>query len=115
MTPEQAVLVGLIATAIVQGVKIVWIGLLGQPKPAKLVFAVIALVVANALAYYYTGPVPLPDPQADPLAFVTALVVAAGQVFAYASVFHAYILERLLAGLDSLTFARWLKRPLLAP
>ncbi len=115
MTTDQAALMGLIAYAIVQVIKVFFIGLLGLPKPSKLVFAVIALAVSAVVAYVYTGPVTLPDPRVDPLAFAQALVAAAGAIFAYASAFYFFLLDRFLAGLDSVTFAVWARRRVLAP
>jgi len=115
MTPEQIAQAGFFAYVIVQVIKVFFIGLLGLPKPSKLVFSVIAVVAATLMAYLYAGPVALPDPAVDPFAFVQALLLAAGAVFTSASVFYFFILDRLLAGIDSLTFARWVHRRVLAP
>ena len=115
MTMEQAALASLVAALVVQGIKVVFIGLLGLPKPSKLVFSVIAVVAAVVMAYIYTGPVVLPDPQTDPLAFAQALLGAATAIFGFASAFYYFLLERILAGVDGVTFARWVRRRVLAP
>lgn len=116
MTQEQALVLGLIAMGIVQGLKVVLIGLFGLPKPSTLTVALIALAVAVGVAYVWHGPVVLPDPQADPFAFLLALAQAAGAVFAEASVFYYFLLERILKGLDTLAArARLYQRRLLAP
>lgn len=90
--------------------------MLGLPKPSTLVVVLITLVVATGVAYLWHGPVILPDPQADPFAFIAALLQAAGAVFAEASIFYYFLLERILKGLDSLAArARLYQRKLLAP
>lgn len=111
MTPEQLITVGLIASGIVQGIKIVWVGLLKKPKPGKPVFMVIALVVSTGAAYLWHGTVVLPDPSIDLGAFAVALVTVAAEVFGAGYVIYAALLEKLLAGFDLLLF----KRPMLAP
>lgn len=115
MTVEQTATAAFVAALIVQGIKVFFIGLLGLPKPAKIVFTVIAAVVAIVMAYLYTGPVSLPNPQVDPIAFAQELLGAAVAVFGVAAPFYAFLLERILAGLDGVTFKAWFRRPILAP
>jgi hypothetical protein len=112
MTPEQLITIGLIASVIVQVLKIAWIGLLKKPKPNKVAFMVVALIVSVPVAYVWHGAVVLPDPSADLGAFAQALALAAAEIFAAAYVVYAALLEKLLAGFDLLLFRG---RALLAP
>lgn len=104
MTAEQIITVGIIASVIVQGIKIAWIGLAHKPKPNKAVFMIIALVISTGLAYVWHGPVALPDPSVDLGAFAQALALAAAEVFGAAYIVYAALLEKLLAGFDALLF-----------
>jgi len=112
MTAEQIITVGIVASVIVQGIKIVWVGLAHKPKPNKVTFMIIALVTSTGLAYVWHGPVALPDPSVDLGAFAQALALAAAEVFGVAYVVYAALLEKLLAGFDMLLFKG---RALLAP
>ena len=115
MTPEQMTITVLVASLLVQAIKFLWVGVGGQPKPTEGAMRVIAFVVSAALAFLWRSPIALPAPAADPVAFTIALVAAAGEIFIFAHLVYDVLLDKLLTGLDSLTLARWFKRPMLAP
>lgn len=112
MTPEQLITVGIIASAVVQAIKIVWVGLLKKSKPDKVAFMIVALVISVPVAYVWHGAIVLPDPGTDLGAYAQALALAAAEVFAASYVVYAALLEKLLAGFDLLLFKG---RALLAP
>jgi len=112
MSPEQAALLALIAAALVQAIKIVWMGLAGQPKPPTVALQAIAFAISAVLAFFWTPLGELPVPAADPVAYALALLAAAGVVFLAASGIYVVLLEALLKGLDGALFGR---KKVLAP
>jgi hypothetical protein len=99
-----------VVTIIVQFIKYVWVGLLKKVKPSARVLSVIALVIAVAGAYFWRDPVALPDPSVDPVAFGTALLSAAGAIFAAAHFFYEFVLDKLIGSLAARFRLQFLQR-----
>jgi len=111
MTPEQTALLALVAVALVQAIKVLWMGLGGQPKPPAVVLQAIVFVISVALAFFWTPVGQLPVPAADPVAYALALLAAAGVVFLAAGGIYVVLLEALLKGLDGALFGRKVLAP----
>ncbi len=106
LTPEQTFVVMLATSGVVQGIKIVYIGLLKQPKPSVGVQRVLAFLVSVGLAYFWRSPVALPDPGVDPVAFGLALLTAASAVLGGAHLIYDVALDDILSGLGQALFRR---------
>ena len=104
MDTTQLMVTVLVASGLVQAIKIIWVGLLKRPKPEKLTLQVLSFVVSVGLAYFWQSPVTLPDASANPSAFAIALVVAAGEIMVFSHLVYVALLENLLKGIDALAF-----------
>ena len=98
LTSEQATLVVFLATAIVQLINIVWVGLLKKPKPSIGSIRWVLFGTAIVLAYFW-NPVQLPALD-DPMAFGVALIAVALEIFVFAQIVYDKLLELVLGGLD---------------
>lgn len=96
LDPGQLLLLGLIATAIIQGIK--WIGQLkGNPLAAKWV-RLIVFIVSLGMGYIWIQPA-IPKP-VEPMEFLLALIAGLSAVGGAAKVIYDVLLERVLKGLD---------------
>ena len=100
LTGEQAAFVIFLATAIVQIINIVWVGLLKKPKPSIGSIRWVLFGTALVLAYFW-NPVQLPALD-DPMAFGVALIAIALEIFVFAQILYDKLLELVLGGLDRL-------------
>lgn len=98
MSGDDIVLLAAIGAGIVQLLKVIWVGLLGNPKPSVGVMRILVMVIAIGYGYINTDiALPVLD---DPLEFVTALVAAAGAVLVVAHNAYEVVLEPFLAWID---------------
>jgi len=114
LSPEQIVII--VTALIIQGFKIIWIGLLKKPKPSKGTTRLIVFIVAVPLAYF-VGDFGIPPLGEDPMQFAVTLIAAAGEVLLFAHVLYEAILKGVLEWLDKTVWAKIpiLKRVALAP
>ncbi len=111
MSGDDLVLLATIGMLIVQGLKIFWVGLLGRAKPSVGFMRILVMVISIGYGYLNTDiSLPVLD---DPLAFITALVSAAGAVLVVAHNAYEVILEPILKWIDVQLFSR--AKGLLAP
>ena len=103
MDGNDLILLAAIGTFIVQLFKIVYVGLLGKPKPSKGFLRILVMVIAIGYGYLNTD-IALPV-LGDPMAFIVALVAAAGSVLIVAHNAYEVILEPILGWLDAKIFA----------
>lgn len=108
LSQEQIVII--VTALIVQGIKIIWIGILKKPKPSKGTTRWIVFIVAVPLAYF-VGDFGVPPFGEDPMLFAVTLIASAGEVLLFAHVLYEAILKGVLEWLDS----KILKRKALAP
>lgn len=112
LTGEQISALSLLTLAIVQGFKIVWVGLLKWRKPTKSQMRLFVFVLSVPLGLVFSG-LQLPS-ISDPLEFAQALVRTAGAVLVYSGLVYEYMLDGLLGWLDK-PLSKRLGRALLAP
>jgi len=96
-TQEQIVVI--VTALIVQAIKIIWVKLLGQPKPSVGRIRQLVFIVAIPLAYF-VGDFGVPSLGEDPMGFAVALIAAAGEVLVFAHVLYEAILKGVLSWLD---------------
>lgn len=82
LSVEQVRTLIIVAVVITQAIKIVYVGLLKQPKPSEGVMRIIAFGASVVAGYFYSGVV-LP-PLDDPMALATALLEGASTIFIFA-------------------------------
>lgn len=109
LTDEQTLVLSLVAMAILQFLKIVWVGLLKRPKPSTGVMRWALAVIGIGFGVLWGG-VKLP-PLDDPMTFLTALVTLAGTVVIYAGLVYDYLVERILGWLDTAALRSRLLKP----
>lgn len=100
LTGEQAALIVFLATAIVQIINIVWVGLLKRPKPSIGSIRWVLFGTSLVLVYYWS-PIQLPTTE-DPMAFAVVLIGIALEIFVFAQIVYDKLLELVLGGLDRL-------------
>jgi len=93
LTLEQVALVGLVAAALAQIIKLL-VAKFGKEKISRFWITVAAYVVSCGLAVVWMKPV-LP-PLDDPAAFVAQLLVVAGAVIGFATLIYNLLLAKLL-------------------
>jgi hypothetical protein len=92
LAPEQILLIGLIASAVSQVLKV--LAEKANVKPGRFVVNVILFVVATVLSFLWARP-DLP-PIDDPMAFAIALTEAAAAVFGVASLAYNLLLKQVV-------------------
>ena len=92
MTPEQIIIVGLIASLITQILKLIS-DKLGY-KPGSEVQMVLLFLVSMVLAFIWTAP-ELP-PISDPIQFALALLDLASGVVGFAALIYKLLLEKVV-------------------
>ena len=98
LTQEQIIVI--VTTLIIQGLKIIWVQLLKQPKPSAGVIRWIVFAVAIPLAYFMGG-FNLMIPTDEPMKFAMALIAEAGEILVFAHVLYEAILKGVLEWLDA--------------
>ena len=109
ISAEDTIYLTLIATLIVQFLKIVWVGIFKQPKPSAGILRIVVFVVAVAWGYFDAG-VEMPVYE-DPMQFALALIEGVGLILIVAHNAYEVILKPVLGWLDS----KILRRAILAP
>lgn len=109
LTGEQVLVLSLVSMLILQFLKIIWVGLLKQPKPSVGVMRWVLAGVGILFGVFWT-PITLP-PLDDPMAFIIALVTVGGEVVIFAGLVYDYMFESIVGWLD----AAVINRRLLAP
>lgn len=109
ISAEDTIYLTIIATLIVQFLKIVWCGIFKRPKPSAGVLRIIVFVVAVAWGYFDSG-VEMPVYE-DPMQFALALIEGVGLILIVAHNAYEVILKPVLGWLDS----KVLRRAILAP
>lgn len=104
MSGDDLVLLAAIGTGIVQLFKIVYVGLLGNPKPGKGFLRALVMVIAIGYGYLNTE-IALPV-LGDPMEFAVALVAAAGSILIVAHNAYKVILDPILGWLDEKVLRR---------
>ena len=112
LTGEQITTLSLITLAIVQGFKIIYVGLLKKPKPSKERMRLFVFLVSVPLGLVFSG-LRLPA-ASDPMAFAQALIATAGQVLIFSGLAYEYMLDGVFSWLDK-PITKRLGRALLAP
>ncbi len=112
LTGEQIVTLSLITLVIVQGLKIIWVGLLKKPKPGKGPMRVIVFVLSVPIGLLFSG-LTLPA-LSDPMAFAQELIATAALVLVYSGLVYDYMLDGVLSFLDQPLVGR-AGRSILAP
>lgn len=91
LTAVQLMLLGLVATVLAQGAKLL-LAKVGYDT-TRLVITIVVVVASVALAWFWMKP-EIP-PFTDPMQFATALLTAAGAVFAFATIIYNVLLAKL--------------------
>ncbi len=100
LTVEQVRTLVIVAVVITQAIKIVYVGLLKQPKPSEGNMRIIAFG-ASVIAGYFYSDVVLP-PFSDPMALATALLEGATTIFVFAHLAYVVIVSNFLGWLKGL-------------
>ncbi len=114
LSSEQLVALAVVVTVITQGIRIVWISLLKQPKPTASQTRLFVFVVSFPLGAIFAGEA-LPVYGGDPMQFAREVFAFGSVILIYAGLSYDYVLDGLLGFLDSFVLRRDGKTAVLAP
>lgn len=97
LSQEQIIVI--VTALIIQAIKIIWVGLLKQPKPTKGQTRLLVFVVSIPVGLAVGG-FGVPELGEDPMQFAIALVAMASEVLLYGHVLYEAILKGVLGWLD---------------
>ena len=113
LTTDQISQLSVLVLVVVQAIKIVYMGLLKQPKPSVGQLRLFVFVISVPLGYFYSG-IKLPA-LTDPLALAQAIFALGTQVLVVSGLVYEYVLQGLAQFLDNQVLGRRGKTPVLAP
>ena len=113
LSDEQVLQLSLVTLFVVQGLKIVYVGLFKRPKPGKNSMRLVVFVLSVPIGYFYSG-VAAPVYGGDPLEFAQELIFLASGVLIWSGLAYDYILGGVFGWLDQ-PITKRLGRALLAP
>ncbi len=114
LTSDQIQALSVLTLVIVQGLKVIYVGLLKRPKPSKGVMRLIVFALSIPIGVIFSDLV-LPVFSGDPLAFANEIFAIGATVLIFAGLVYDFVLDGVLEFVDAKVLRRDGKRPILAP